>query len=111
MSDQNSGQSPNPSLGQQVGDLFTHANPLQNLGNAAGSFAADAAVDTAADGLLNNALGAIEQRVPIPGGPTVDKMITTEVDQVVNNAINAEVNKGVNGILGDIEGLFGHKQS
>jgi hypothetical protein len=87
-------------------------NQQQNPGFAqkAGDFAVDAAVDTTADSLLNNVLGTVEQHVPIPGGETVDKMITTETDQVVNNEINAEVNKGVGGILGDVEGLFGKKE-
>jgi DNA gyrase/topoisomerase IV subunit B len=79
----------------------------ENILQGAGDFAADAAVDTTADNLLNNVLGTAEQKVPIPGGQTVDKMINTEVDQVVNNEINQELNKGVGGILGDVEGLFG----
>ena len=76
----------------------------------AGGFAADAAVDTTADGFLNNALHGVEEHVPVPGGQVVDQMIQTEVDQVANNVINNEVNKGVGGILGDVEGLFGHHQ-
>ena len=78
-----------------------------NFLQQAGGFAADAAIDTTADGLLNNVLDTVEQHVPIPGGQTVDKMLNTEVDQVVNNDINAEVNKGPAGIMGDIEGLMG----
>lgn len=93
MSDPNSGQQPNPSIGQKVGD-----------------FAADAAIDTTADGFINQGVGAIEARIPIPGGEIVDKMIITEVDQVVNNEINTEVNKGAGGIIGDVEGIFHHKK-
>ena len=85
------------------------SNP--NFAQQAGDFAMDAAVDTAADGVINNALHAVEQHVPIPGGQMVDQMLQTEVDQVANNAINNEVNKGVGGMLGDVEGLFGHHQS
>jgi hypothetical protein len=81
-----------------------------NFAQKAGDFAVDAAVDTTADGFINNALHAVEQHVPIPGGQMVDQMIQTEVDQMANNAINNEVNKGVGGILGDVEGLFGGHQ-
>ncbi len=81
-----------------------------NLPQQAGNFAADAAVDTTADGFLNEALHAVEGHVPVPGGQVVDQMIQTEVDQVANNVINGEVNKGVGGVLGDVEGLFGHHQ-
>jgi|GEM_PF-5542107 len=31
---------------------------------------------------------------------------STSVDQVVNNAINNEINKGVGGVEQDIEGIF-----
>lgn len=82
-----------------------------NFAQQAGNFAFDAAVDTTADGFINNALNTAEQHVPIPGGEMVDKMINTEVDQLANNAINGEINKGVGGMLGDVEGLFGHHQS
>jgi len=81
-----------------------------NFAQKAGDFAVDAAADTTVDGLLNQVLGSVEQHVPIPGGEMVDKMINTEADQVVNNEVNAEVNKGVGGILGDVEGLFGKKE-
>lgn len=81
-----------------------------NFAQKAGDFAADAAVDTTADGFINNELNVVEQHVPIPGGQMVDKMIQTEVDQMANNAINNELNKGVGGMLGDVEGLFGHHQ-
>ena len=81
-----------------------------NFGQQAGDFAVDAAIDTTADGFINQVVGSVEQHVPIPGGEFVDKAIITEVDQVANNAINTEVNKGVGGILGDVEGLFGHQQ-
>lgn len=74
-----------------------------NFAQQAGNFA----VDTTADGFINSGLNTIEQHVPIPGGQMVDQMIQTEVDQVVNNEINTEANKGVGGILGDVEGLFG----
>jgi len=38
----------------------------------------------------------------------VDQMLKTEVDQVANNAINNEVNKGVAGMMHDAEGFLGH---
>ncbi len=81
-----------------------------NFAQKAGGFAFDAGVDTAADGFINNELNVVEQHVPIPGGEMVDKMINTEVDQMANNAINNEINKGVGGVLGDVEGLFSHHQ-
>lgn len=70
-------------------------------------FGADAAVDTAADSVINDVLHVVESHLPVPGGQAVDQMIQTEVDQVANNAVNAEVNKGVGGIIGDIEGMLG----
>lgn len=85
-------------------------NPAPNFAQQAGDFAVDAAADTTVDGFLNQALGAVEQHVPIPGGEMVDKMINTEVDQVVNNEVNTELNKGVGGIMSDVEGLFGKKE-
>jgi hypothetical protein len=84
-------------------------NQDPNLIQRAGDFAMDAAVDTTADNFINQGLEAVEGRVAIPGGPMVDKMINTEVDQLVNNEINNELNKGAGGILGDAEGLFGHR--
>jgi len=79
-----------------------------NFAQQAGDFAIDAAVDTAADGVLNQGIGAIASH--IPGGDAVKQMLETEVDQVVNNAINTEINKGVGGVIQDVEGLFGHGQ-
>jgi hypothetical protein len=78
-------------------------NILQNVGD----FAMDAAVDTPVDGLVNQGVDMVAQH--IPGGQMVDQMLKTETDQVVNNAINAELNKGVGGMLNDVEGLFGHR--
>ncbi len=79
-----------------------------NFAQQAGDFVADAGVDTAADGFINQAIDGIASH--IPGGEMVDQMLKTEVDLDVNNTINAEVNKGAGGILGDIEGMFGHSQ-
>lgn len=81
-----------------------------NFAQQAGDFAVDAAVDTAADGVINNVLRGVEQHVPVPGGEFVDQAIITEVDQMANNAINNEVNKGVGGVMGDVEGLFGKRK-
>ncbi|GAC1427975.1 MAG: hypothetical protein PVS3B3_15820 [Ktedonobacteraceae bacterium] len=77
-------------------------NFLQGVGN----FASDAVVDTTADGFINQGIDAVA--IHLPGGSMVDQMLKTEVDQVANNAINNEVNKGVGGMMGDAEGLFGH---
>ncbi len=77
-------------------------NFLQGVGN----FASDAVVDTTADNFINQGVDMVATR--LPGGQMVDQMLKTEVDQVANNAINNEVNKGVNGMMGDVEGLFGH---
>jgi hypothetical protein len=40
----------------------------------------------------------------IPGGEMFEQQLRTEVDQVVNNAINNEINKGV-AAEQDIEGI------
>jgi hypothetical protein len=58
----------------------------ENLLQQAGNFTADAAVDTAADGILNQGIAAIAAH--IPGGSTVQQMLTTEIDQDVNNQVN-----------------------
>jgi uncharacterized membrane protein len=71
-----------------------------NFAEQAGAFAADAGIDTAVDGVLNNVIDAVTSH--IPGGEAIDGMLKTGIDLNVNNAINAE------GILGDIGGLFGH---
>jgi hypothetical protein len=76
-----------------------------NLFQEAGDFTADAAIDTAADGIINRGIDAVGAF--IPGGEMVERMLETEVDQVVNNEINSEVNKGVGGIERDVEGMFG----
>jgi len=78
-----------------------------NFAQQAGNFAADAAVDTEADQLINQGVDAIAAH--IPGGAMFEQQLKTEVDQVVNNAINNEVNKGVGGVEQDVEGLFHHQ--
>ncbi len=77
-------------------------NILQGVGN----FATDAAIDTTADGFINQGVDALASR--FPGGQMVDQMLKTEVDQVANNAINNEVNKGVDGMMRDAEGFLHH---
>ena len=72
------------------------------------NFAADAAIDTSADGFINRALN--EAASFIPGGQSVEPMLQTEIDQDANNVINTEVNKGVDGVMKDIEGFFGGRQ-
>ena len=70
----------------------------ENLFEKAGTFAGDAAIDTAADGFINNAIDGVAAHVP--GGGTFDAMAKTAADLAANNAINAEVGK--------LEGMFGH---
>jgi len=79
--------------------------PDTNFFEQAENFATDSAVDAAVDGVVNQALGTITSHVP--GGDTIAQMLQTEVDQDVNNAINTEINKGVGGMMQDVEGLFG----
>ena len=83
--------------------------PEPNLLGQVGNFTQDAAVDTTVDGFVNQAIGAAAAF--IPGGAAVQQMLTTEVDQVINNDVNAELNKGVGGMLQDVEGIFGHHQA
>jgi basic membrane lipoprotein Med (substrate-binding protein (PBP1-ABC) superfamily) len=75
-----------------------------NFAQQAGNFMADAEVDTVADNLINQGVDAIASH--IPGGEGFEQQLRTEVDQVVNNAINNELNKGVDGAMQDVEGLF-----
>ena len=77
-------------------------NILQGVGN----FATDAAIDTTADNFINQEVNVVATR--LPGGQVVDQMLKTEIDQVANNAINNEVNKGVDGMMRDAEGFLGH---
>ena len=72
-----------------------------NFLQQAGNFAADAEVDTTADNFINQGVEAIASH--IPGEQMFDQALITEVDQVANNEINAEVSK--------IEGRFGGGQS
>jgi hypothetical protein len=76
----------------------------ENLVQQVGDFTTDAAIDTAADSIINQGISVITSH--IPGGNLVQQMLTTEIDQDVNNQINAEVNKGTDGILHDAENLF-----
>ncbi len=73
----------------------------ENLMEQAGNFTADAAVDTAADSVINQGIAAVASF--IPGGNMVQQMLTTEIDQDINNKINTEVNKGMDGMLHDAE--------
>ena len=69
----------------------------ENFMQKAGTFAQDAAIDTAADGAINSVIDGVASHVP--GGGMVDGMLKTGVDLAANNAINAEI--------GRIEGGFG----
>ena len=71
-----------------------------NFLEQAGGFAADATVDMAADGFINNAIDGIASH--LPGGSAVDAVVKTGVDFAANTAINNE--------LGKIEGAFGHHE-
>ena len=80
-----------------------------NFAEQAGAFAADAGIDTAADGVLNNVIDAVASH--IPGGEAIAGVVKTGVDLAANNAINSEVNQGAGGLLGAVEGLFGHAEN
>lgn len=73
-----------------------------NFVEQAGAFAADAGIDTAADGVLNNLIDAVDSH--IPGGEALSGVLKTGVDLAANNAINSEVNQGAGSTLGAIEG-------
>lgn len=75
-----------------------------NFMQQAGDFSMDAAIDTSVDGFLNQNLDAIASN--FPGGQGMEQMLNTEVDQAVNNDVNNELNKGVEGMLQDLGGLF-----
>jgi hypothetical protein len=75
-------------------------NMLQQMGG----FLSDATVDTTLDGFVNQALDRVVSMVP--GGQNFESVLNTGVDQNINNQVNAELNKGVSGIVQDIEGLF-----
>ncbi len=73
------------------------ADEQPNLAEKIGGFAADATVDTAADGFINNGLDAVASH--IPGGGMVENVLKTGVDFEANSVINSE--------LGNVEGMFG----
>ncbi len=62
-----------------------------NIAEQAGSFAADATVDTAADGFINNVVDDIAEH--IPGGSGFEAVAKTGVDLEANNLINGEIGK------------------
>ena len=72
----------------------------ENIFEKAGTFAQDAAIDTAADGAINSAIDGVASHVP--GGGMVDGMMKTGVDLEVNNFINSEIGK--------VEGGFGRRE-
>lgn len=78
--------------------------PDPNFAQQAGEFGMDAAIDTTADNVVNSVVDGVASH--IPGAEGFDQMLNTEVDQVVNNDINAEINKGVGGMVQDAEGFF-----
>ncbi len=79
-----------------------------NFAGRAGEFAIDAAIDTAANSIANKAIDIAASH--IPAGEAVKQMLKTEVDLAIDNAINAELHKGVGGIVEDVEGMLFGKQ-
>ncbi len=77
-----------------------------NFAEQVGTFAADAGIDTAADGVINNAIDALASH--LPGGEALSGVLKTGVDLAANNAINSEMNQGAGGMLSEVEGLLGH---
>ncbi|MEH2059566.1 MAG: hypothetical protein V7K97_26115 [Nostoc sp.] len=75
-----------------------------NFPEQAGEFGVDAAIDTTADNLINPIFDGVASHVP--GAEGFEQMLNTEVDQVINNEINTEVNKGFGGMIQDSENLF-----
>ncbi len=62
-----------------------------NIAGEVGGFAADATVDTAADGFINNVVDDIAEHVP--GGSNFEAVAKTGVDLEANNLINSEIGK------------------
>jgi len=62
-----------------------------NIAEKVGGFAADATVDTAADGAINTLIDDVASH--IPGGSNFEAVAKTGVDLEANNAINAEIGK------------------
>jgi len=83
---------------------MSEPNFLQQIGN----FGAQAQVDNTVDNIINQGIDAVASH--IPGGEAFEQQLKTEVDQVANNFINNELNKGVGGIEQDIAGIFHHNQ-
>jgi hypothetical protein len=72
-----------------------------NFVERAGEFGLEAAIDTAANKIANEAIHAVASH--IPGGQSVEQMLDTEVDLVLDNSINAQVNERIEGV----EEMFG----
>jgi hypothetical protein len=71
--------------------------PDENIAEKIGGFAADATVDTTADGFINSALDGVASH--IPGGSAVENVAKTGIDFEANSLINGELSK--------VEGMFG----
>jgi len=73
----------------------------ENIAEKIGGFAADATIDTAADGYINTAVDDVASH--IPGGAMAETVLKTGIDFEANSLINGE--------LGKVEGMFGHSEA
>ena len=69
-----------------------------NFAQQAGEFAVDAEVDSTVDNLVNQTIETVASH--IPGEQMFDQALRTEVDQVVNNEINAQLDERLGGLFG-----------
>jgi hypothetical protein len=67
-----------------------------NVAEKVGGFAADATIDTGADGFINTAIDDVASH--IPGASNFEAEAKTGIDLEANNAINGE--------LGKLEGML-----
>jgi len=63
----------------------------------------DAAIDTAANQIANKLIHSVVSH--LPGGQSIEALIETEADLILDNAINQEVSKRVEGV----EEVFDHR--
>ncbi len=79
-----------------------------NFSQQASDFAADAVIDTQADQWVNQSLDAIAAH--IPGAEMIEQQLKTETDQVLNHAINTEINQAVQAAEERMGGLSNSNQ-
>ncbi len=76
--------------------MSEYNNPEHNNPEGVGEFALDAGVDTGANNIANRIIDGIASH--IPGGRSIEPMIETEADLMLDNRINQGLNERLEGV-------------